>query len=73
MMSTSQTVVVDAAQSYPLTELSHEPIAKDPESPLGHQLSESEAVDCEPATPFVKLIVAGYSFFCAGVSDGTCK
>ncbi|KAI1367439.1 major facilitator superfamily domain-containing protein [Xylaria arbuscula] len=69
-MSTTQ-AVVESAQSYPLTEFDRESTAKDPDSSSGQQLSETAAVDREPATPFLKLIVAGYSFFCAGVSDGT--
>ncbi|KAI1351726.1 major facilitator superfamily domain-containing protein [Xylaria sp. FL0043] len=70
-MSTTQTAVAEPAQSYPLTELDRDFTATDPESSSGHQLAESEAVDREPVTPFLKLLVAGYSFFCAGVSDGT--
>lgn len=74
IMSITETVVSHAAQSYPLTELDHEGIPKDPESSSEQQqLSGSESIDCEPATPFLKLLVAGYSFFCAGVSDGTCE
>ncbi|KAI1429421.1 major facilitator superfamily domain-containing protein [Xylaria sp. FL1777] len=70
-MSTTQTAVAEPGQSYPLTELSHEPTTRDLESSSEQQVSEGEGVDREPATPFLKLIVAGYSFFCAGVSDGT--
>ncbi|KAI3334300.1 MFS general substrate transporter [Ustulina deusta] len=70
-MSTTQTAVAESTQSYPLTELNHESPAKDIESPPEQQLYGSQAIDREPATPFLKLIVAGYSFFCAGVGDGT--
>ncbi|KAJ8132971.1 hypothetical protein O1611_g650 [Lasiodiplodia mahajangana] len=71
-MLTTQTVLADEAHTYPLTELDRESVVKDPESPpLEQRISESHAVDREPSTPFLKLIVAGYSFFCAGVSDGT--
>jgi hypothetical protein len=73
VMSTTQTTFVNAAQSYPLTELSRELVVEDLESPPGQQVSERHAVDPEPGTPFLKLIVAGYSFFCAGISDGTCE
>lgn len=31
----------------------------------------ADAVEVEPGTPASKLIVAGFSFFCAGVNDGT--
>lgn len=72
-MSTTQTAVVEPTQSCPLTEFNCESTAKDPESSSERQLSETAVVGREPATPFLKLIVAGYSFFCAGVSDGTCK
>ncbi|KAI3323063.1 MFS general substrate transporter [Xylariaceae sp. AK1471] len=70
-MSTTQTAVTDAAQSYSLIELNHESVVKDPESSPGQELHESDAIDRESATPFFQLIVAGYSFFCAGVNDGT--
>ncbi|KAI1175508.1 major facilitator superfamily domain-containing protein [Nemania sp. FL0916] len=69
--STTHAVLADATQSYPLTVLDDRSAARDPESPSVQQLQEHEAVSREPATPFLKLIVAGYSFFCAGVSDGT--
>jgi hypothetical protein len=72
-MSTTQIALTDAAQSYPLAELRRESVVKDPESPSGQELHESEAIDRETATPFLQLIVAGYSFFCAGVNDGTCE
>ncbi|KAI0422176.1 major facilitator superfamily domain-containing protein [Xylaria grammica] len=70
-MSTTQTAITEAAQPYPLTELGRESMVRDSEPSLEQQLPESEAIDREPSTPFLKLIVAGYSFFCAGVSDGT--
>lgn len=66
-MSTSQTSVVEA-QPIPLTQLHRDQPTKDVETastiedPLG-----SDVVHREPATPFFKLVVAGYSFFCAGV------
>ncbi|KAI1262241.1 MFS general substrate transporter [Xylariaceae sp. FL1019] len=71
-MSTTQTVTAEQAgpQSYSLTELRQPPPVKDPEASSGQDVVGNEAVDCEPATPFHKLIVAGYSFFCAGVNDG---
>ncbi|KAI1824681.1 MFS general substrate transporter [Xylaria intraflava] len=70
---TTQTAVADAdeTQSYALTEFNHDPKVKDPESSSEQQLSETQSIHREPATPFFKLIVAGYSFFCAGVGDGT--
>ncbi|OTA78240.1 hypothetical protein M434DRAFT_87446 [Hypoxylon sp. CO27-5] len=34
-------------------------------------MAEAIAIQSEPATPVLKLVVAGYSFFCAGVNDGT--
>ncbi|KAI0977375.1 major facilitator superfamily domain-containing protein [Xylaria arbuscula] len=70
-MSTTQTALAEPAQSYPLTELSRDSTVRDPEVSSEQQITEGEAVDREPATPFLKLVVAGYSFFCAGVSDGT--
>ena len=68
-MSRSQTSIVEAPP-VPLTELpSFHQLAKGDdvetapveEIPAGH-----DVVDREPETPFFKLIVVGYSFFCAG-------
>ncbi|KAI2643681.1 MFS general substrate transporter [Xylaria nigripes] len=70
-MSTTQTAVADSIQSYPLTELHHGSIVKDPESSSEQQRTETQRIDRQPNTPFFKLIVAGFSFFCAGVGDGT--
>jgi hypothetical protein len=69
-MATSKTTVVEP-QQIPMTELELQPI------PAGNHASPSaeepptDAVEREPATPFFKLGVAGFSFFCAGVNDGT--
>ncbi|KAI1434615.1 MFS general substrate transporter [Xylaria sp. CBS 124048] len=73
---TTQTAVADPAQSYdsyPLTELNRTLTAEDPESSPSpeQQVSETQGVGREAATPFFKLIIAGFSFFCAGVGDGT--
>ncbi|KAI0469689.1 MFS general substrate transporter [Xylariaceae sp. FL0804] len=74
------------AQSYPMAELPLPPAAaagdrdassivrggsiKGPPAPVSGD--EDDAVGREPAaTPALKLAVAGYSFFCAGVNDGT--
>ncbi|GAP89152.1 putative MFS transporter [Rosellinia necatrix] len=72
-MSITQTAVADITQSYPLAELTepHREPVKDLESSSEQQSSRNEATDREPATPFLKLVVAGYSFFCAGINDGT--
>ncbi|KAI1312822.1 major facilitator superfamily domain-containing protein [Xylaria venustula] len=70
-MSITQTTLAEPAQSYPLTQLSRDSTVRDPEASSEPQITGSEAIEREPATPFLKLIVAGYSFFCAGVSDGT--
>lgn len=70
-MSTTRTVLADEAQSYPLSALNDQPIVKGSESSIEQQQPGSEVVDRQPATPVLKLLVAGYSFFCAGVSDGT--
>ncbi|KAI0379911.1 MFS general substrate transporter [Hypomontagnella monticulosa] len=76
-MATTQTTLTEA-QSFPMTELKldrpasgskdaeAQPVSAD-EAPAG----ETNVVRSEPATPMLKLIVAGYSFFCAGVNDGT--
>lgn len=73
-MSTSQTSV--EAQPIPLAELRHDPRPEPPahdvetaaatvEGPEGPPPGP-DVVDREPATPIFKLLVAGYSFFCAG-------
>ncbi|KAI1477192.1 MFS general substrate transporter [Daldinia eschscholtzii] len=64
-----------ASASYPMTEIGGAPV-KDAEAstPAEGDSPAEEAdgvVSSEPATPFLKLIVAGYSFFCAGANDGT--
>ncbi|KAI1447178.1 MFS general substrate transporter [Annulohypoxylon stygium] len=57
--------------SLSITELRRLP-SKDAEAiPVEEPPAEAEVVRSEPATPVLKLIVAGYSFFCAGVNDGT--
>ncbi|KAI1763033.1 MFS general substrate transporter [Hypoxylon sp. FL1150] len=69
-MSTTQATVTEA-QAYPLTEL-RRPVSKDAEaSPVEETPADAEVVQSEAATPVLKLVVAGYSFFCAGVNDGT--
>ncbi|KAI1191965.1 major facilitator superfamily domain-containing protein [Nemania serpens] len=70
-MSTTRTILADEAQSYQLSELNDQPIVQGPESSIEQQQPVSEVVDRQPATPVLKLLVAGYSFFCAGISDGT--
>ncbi|KAI1139004.1 MFS general substrate transporter [Hypoxylon sp. FL0543] len=70
-MSTTQTTALTEAQSFPMTEL-RRPAFKDTEaSPAEEAPAEADVVRSEPATPVLKLVVAGYSFFCAGVNDGT--
>ncbi|KAI0201274.1 major facilitator superfamily domain-containing protein [Astrocystis sublimbata] len=70
-MSTTQTAAVNTA--YPLTEFPStcDTTLNDPELASEHDAPERETIHQEPPRPFVKLIVAGYSFFCAGISDGT--
>lgn len=54
-----------------MTELRRPP-SKDAEaSPAEDVPADVGIARSEPATPFLKLVVAGYSFFCAGVNDGT--
>ncbi|KAI0129327.1 MFS general substrate transporter [Hypoxylon sp. NC0597] len=70
-MSSTQTTTLTEAQSFPMTELRRS-TSKDTEaSPVEDAMAEVDAVQSEPATPVLKLVVAGYSFFCAGVNDGT--
>ncbi|KAI2473714.1 MFS general substrate transporter [Annulohypoxylon bovei var. microspora] len=70
-MSRTQTTLTEA-QSFSTTEL-RRPSSKDAEAlPIVDEApAEAEIVRSEPATPVLKLVVAGYSFFCAGVNDGT--
>jgi hypothetical protein len=70
-MATTQTAVAEP-QQIPLTLLNErrpqtdvEAFAPTPEVP------PSDAVDAHTAAPIFKLVVAGFSFFCAGVNDGT--
>ncbi|KAI2641859.1 MFS general substrate transporter [Hypomontagnella submonticulosa] len=76
-MATTQTTLAEA-QSFPMTELRlSRPASRDkdaeaqPVSANEAPAGEANVVQSEPVTPFLKLIVAGYSFFCAGVNDGT--
>ncbi|KAH9909982.1 MFS general substrate transporter [Xylariomycetidae sp. FL2044] len=71
-MSTTQTTSSET-QAYPMTELPTHAPPKDTESPsLEACPSATDVVEREATvTPVLKLIVAGYSFFCAGVNDGT--
>ncbi|KAI0119183.1 MFS general substrate transporter [Daldinia grandis] len=72
-MSTTQTSVAEAeAEAYPMAELRRPP-SKDAEAPPAEDAPADADIarNGEPATPFLKLVVAGYSFFCAGVNDGT--
>ncbi|KAI1391204.1 MFS general substrate transporter [Hypoxylon trugodes] len=74
-MSTTQTTLTET-QSYPMTEL-RRPVSKDAEaSPVEADEeappADTDVIRSEPTdTPVAKLVVAGYSFFCAGVNDGT--
>ncbi|KAI0885284.1 MFS general substrate transporter [Annulohypoxylon maeteangense] len=58
--------------SLSITELRQLP-SKDAEAvPVDETPASTEIIQSEPATtPVLKLVVAGYSFFCAGVNDGT--
>ncbi|KAI1452934.1 MFS general substrate transporter [Annulohypoxylon moriforme] len=58
--------------SLSITELRPLP-SKDPEAmPVDEAPASAEIVRSESTTtPILKLVVAGYSFFCAGVNDGT--
>ncbi|KAI1342255.1 MFS general substrate transporter [Xylariaceae sp. FL0016] len=77
-MSATQVTTVIEAQTLPMAELS--PI-RDPEASgmqdakpkilSAEEAPASRAFQQESATPVFKLVVAGYSFFCAGVNDGT--
>ncbi|KAI0397249.1 hypothetical protein F5Y17DRAFT_390718 [Xylariaceae sp. FL0594] len=74
-MSGTETVATESAPSYPLAELNREAVTsnEDQEWSSHQEIPTGEAVERELSTPLFKLIVAGYSFFCAGVNDGTCK
>ncbi|KAI1377415.1 MFS general substrate transporter [Hypoxylon crocopeplum] len=58
-MSTTQTAV-NETQSHPMTEL-RRPVSEDTEAP-----PEADVVESEPATPVLKLVVAGYATTFAG-------
>jgi hypothetical protein len=65
-MTTTQTVMTET-HGIPPTEVELQPV------PPAEVTTEApiDAVDREPSTPIFKLGVAGFSFFCAGVNDGT--
>jgi hypothetical protein len=69
-MSTSQTAISEA-QSFPMTALPSQDRAKDTEASPAERPQEPVIINREPSTPFLKLLTAGFSFFCAGVNDGT--
>ncbi|KAI0024335.1 major facilitator superfamily domain-containing protein [Xylariomycetidae sp. FL0641] len=56
-----------------MTELRHGSDSKDIEAPASETAPGGQGVafEREGVTPVFKLCVAGYSFFCAGVNDGT--
>ncbi|KAH7033276.1 major facilitator superfamily domain-containing protein [Microdochium trichocladiopsis] len=69
-MSTTTTQTIQGeVQSIPLAYLQP---AKDSEAPAQPSSPAPDAVSVEQvATPVAKLLVAGFSFFCAGANDGT--
>ncbi|KAI1862221.1 uncharacterized protein JN550_010377 [Neoarthrinium moseri] len=69
-MSASQTVLAEPRQ-VPMTELELQPVSRDADASMAATVPPADAIERESATPTWKLIVAGFSFFCAGVNDGT--
>jgi hypothetical protein len=65
----SSTTTVEPAQ----VELELQPIRDvEASAPKPVEQPQHDSVDCEPgSSPIYKLITAGFSFFCAGVNDGT--
>lgn len=69
-MTTTQTIVAEP-QQIPLTQLNDRPKQTDIEASAPTQEAPIDAVDAQSKAPIFKLVVAGFSFFCAGVNDGT--
>ncbi|KAI0168226.1 major facilitator superfamily domain-containing protein [Pestalotiopsis sp. NC0098] len=69
-MTTTQTIVAEP-QQIPLTQLNERPKQTDIEASAPTQEAPIDAVDAQTKAPIFKLVVAGFSFFCAGVNDGT--
>lgn len=65
-MATTHTVTAEP-HGIPMTEVELQPV------PPAEETTEApvDAVEREASTPIFKLGVAGFSFFCAGVNDGT--
>ncbi|KAM0813483.1 putative Major facilitator superfamily (MFS) profile domain-containing protein [Seiridium cardinale] len=70
MATTTQTTLAEP-QQIPLTRLPLQPDQRDTEASVPPGGAPDDAVEAELDTPFSKLLVAGFSFFCAGVNDGT--
>ena len=70
-MAVTQTVAAEP-QQIALTELGlSQSDGRPGEAPPTAPDAPASAVDREPAFPFAKVTVAGFSFFCAGANDGT--
>ncbi|ETS76692.1 hypothetical protein PFICI_12079 [Pestalotiopsis fici W106-1] len=71
MATMTQTTAAEP-QHIPLTRLHDGPQQTDVEASIPPpEAPPFDAVDAHAAAPIFKLIVAGFSFFCAGVNDGT--
>ena len=72
MSTTTQTLTIESQAGppveYELREIRKQvsPARSQPESQNG-----SGSAQPPPSSPWLKLLVAGFSFFCAGVNDGT--
>lgn len=69
-MSATQTVAAEP-QRIAMIELELQSDSRHGEAPPSASDGPADAVGREPAFPHAKVIVAGFSFFCAGANDGT--
>lgn len=69
-MATSQTVLANPLQDS-MMGLELQPVHKDTEASVPAEVPPVDAVDAQSDASIPKLVVAGFSFFCAGVNDGT--
>lgn len=69
-MSATQAMAAEP-QGIAMAELELQSDGRHGEAPPSASDAPAGAVDREPAFPYAKVVVAGFSFFCAGANDGT--
>lgn len=69
-MATAQTVLAET-QHIPMTELGRQPVRDGTGTSTLAGDPPADAIEAETDAPIGKLVVAGFSFLCAGINDGT--